>query len=91
MEVAGMKAQRQTWSEADMYELKNAVKRAQGTDDAGVNWASVSMELGRCMYSTREKEVEEDEAGQWQGRRRVSPSPVFPAAPLPEEQVPKTR
>ena len=32
------------------------------------------------MYSTCEKEVEEDEAGQWQGRRRVSPSPVFPAA-----------
>ena len=36
MEVAGMKAQRQTWSEADVYKLKNAVKRAQGTDDAGV-------------------------------------------------------
>ena len=28
-----------------MYKLKNAVKRAQGTDDAGVNWASVSMVL----------------------------------------------
>ena len=41
MEVAGIKAQRQTWSEADVYKLKNAVKRAQGTDDAGVNWASV--------------------------------------------------
>ena len=49
MEVAGIKAQRQTWSEADVYKLKNAAKRAQGTDDAGVNWASVSMELGRCI------------------------------------------
>ena len=45
MEVAGIKAQRQTWSEADVYKLKNAVKRAQGTDDAGVNWASVSTAL----------------------------------------------
>ena len=55
MEVAGIKAQRQTWSEADVYKLKNAVKRAQGTDDAGVNWASVSMELGRCIAHVKKK------------------------------------
>ena len=55
MEVAGIKAQRQTWSEADVYKLKNAVKRAQGTDDAGVNWASVSMELGRSIAHVKKK------------------------------------
>ena len=38
-----------------MYKLKNAVKRAQGTDDAGVNWASVSMELGRCIAHVKKK------------------------------------
>ena len=55
MEVAGMKAQRQTWSEADVYKLKNAAKRAQGTDDAGVNWASVPMELARCIAHMKKK------------------------------------
>ena len=46
MEAAGDKAQRQIWSATDVKKLNCAVERAQGT--AGVNWDSVSMELGRC-------------------------------------------
>ena len=47
MEAAGDKAQRQIWSATDVKKLNCAVERAQGT--AGVNWDSVSMELGRCV------------------------------------------
>ena len=56
MEAAGDKARRQIWSEADVIiKPKYAAKRAQGTDDAGVNWASVSMELGRCIAHVKKK------------------------------------
>ena len=55
MEAAGDKARRQIWSEADVIKLKYAVKRAQGTHGAGINWASVSMELGRCIAHVKKK------------------------------------
>ena len=55
MEAAGDKVRRQIWSEADVIKLKYAVKRAQGTHGAGINWASVSMELGRCIAHVKKK------------------------------------
>ena len=53
MEAAGDKAQRQIWSATDVKKLNCAVERAQGT--AGVNWDSVSMELGRCVAHVKQK------------------------------------
>jgi hypothetical protein len=55
MEAAGDKAQRQIWSATDVKKLNcAAVERAQGTT-AGVNWDSVSMELGRCVAHVKQK------------------------------------